>query len=230
MSTRFAVLFLIAIVACSNVKNTSVTMESLDQLAVTVHRSTQLSDPEKQAFDEVKSRADNGEYDVTGKTIIQLIADQQAYDADKKAQEEKAAKLASDLRARHEERVRELREAVTIVLIDKGFRSANTEAFEYDSFITFDLVLKNNTKKSVRAVKGTLAFDTPLGDEIYTSNYEDDDSIPATHATEWQGTIKYNQFNDSQVRLRNTDLHNIKLDWQPKLILFTDGSRLEVSQ
>jgi tellurite resistance protein len=104
-------------------------MESLDQLAVTVHQTAQLSDAEKRAFDEVKSRADNGEYDVTGKTIRQLITDQQAFDTDQRAQEERAAKLASDLRAQHEEQVRALRTAVTVVLLDKGFRDADTDNF-----------------------------------------------------------------------------------------------------
>jgi hypothetical protein len=49
--------------ACSSIRGQTVTMEDLDQLSVRVHQSN-LSDREKQEFDEVKVRANNGEYAV----------------------------------------------------------------------------------------------------------------------------------------------------------------------
>lgn len=214
---------------CSGIRGTAVTMEDLDQIAVQVHQS-HLGDAEKQQFDEAKSRADNGEYDVTNKTVGQMIADQAAYDADQKAQAEKQARLAAEARARHDAQVSALRHALTIALVDKGYRPADYENFEYESYITLQLAMHNNGTKTIRAVNGSLDFENPLGDSIYSTSFEDTDNIAPGKTIEWDGSTKYNQFDDSLTRFRDASLHDMKLVWEPKEILYTDGSRLEVTE
>jgi hypothetical protein len=218
-----------SLVSCAGVKGAPVTMETLDQVAVQVHQS-HLSDTEKQEFDEAKSRADDGDYDVTNKTVGQMIADQAAYDADQRAQAEKAAALAAQARARHNAQVSALRHALTVALVNKGFEPADYENFEYQSHITIELALRNNTRKTIRAIQGSLNFETPLGDSLYQTNFEESDAIAPGSSITWDGSTNYNEFDNDQVRLRNADLQNIKLDWEPKTILFTDGSRLEVTE
>lgn len=221
-------LALLLLYGCSNIKNQLVTMETLDQVAVQVHQSS-LSDPEKRAFDELSARANSGDYDVTNKTVGTLIADQQAYDADQAAQAMKQAKLEADARALHDSQVNALKSALTVGLVSKGFRPADYENAEYQAYLTLELALRNNSGKTIRAVKGTIDFETPLGDSIYQSQFEDSDSIIPHHTEFWDGTIDYNQFNDAQTRFRDADLHNIRLNWEPQTILFTDGSKLEVT-
>jgi len=203
-------------------------METLDQTAVQVHQSS-LSDPEKKAFDELSARANSGDYDLTNKTVGTLITDQLAYDADQKAQADKQAKLEADARARHDAQVNALRSALTVGLVSKGFRPADYENSVYQSYVTLELALRNNSGKTIRAVKGTMAFETPLGDSIYQSQFEDSDAIVPHHTEVWDGSIDYNQFNDAITHFRDADLHNVRLDWKPQVILFTDGSKLEVT-
>lgn len=204
-------------------------MENLDQTAVQVHQS-HLSDQEKQEFDEAKSRADDGDYDVTNKTVGQIIDDQAAFDADQRAQAEKQARLAAEARARHNAQIAALRGALTVALVDKGFQPEDWENGQYNSYITVELALRNNSKKTIRAIRGTLGFDTLLGDPIYKNNLEDSDPIAPGKTQDWNGSVKYNQFDDSLTQLRNASLANVKLDWEPQKILFTDGTTLEVSQ
>jgi hypothetical protein len=204
-------------------------MENLDQIAVTVHQSN-LSDEEKQAFDEAKSRADNGDYDITNKSVGQMIDDQEAYDADQKAQRDKAAALAAQMRQRHDAQVRTLQSALTVALVDKGFQPADWENGQYESYVTIRLALRNNTNKPIRAVKGTLEFDNTLGDTIYTAPWHDEDSVYPHHTSAWVGSVKYNQFDDALDHLKNADVGNIRLRWEPTVILFSDGSELKVTQ
>lgn len=204
-------------------------MESLDQMAVQVHNSG-LSDDEKHAFDEVKDRAQTGDYDVTGKTVGQLIGDQLAYDADQKAQAAKAAALAEQIRERHEAQVRALKNALTIAMVGKGFQPADWSNFEYDSFITMEFALHNNSQKTIRAVKGTTIFRNSLGDQIYSTHLEYEQPIQPGHTDLYDGTLKYNEYDSSLSSLKDADSKNVHLDWQPQLIIFTDGSRLEVTQ
>ena len=230
MNRRFYLLSLVLFLnACAGIKGQTVSMEDLDQTAVRVHQSG-LSDLEKQEFDEAKTRADNGEYDVTNKTVGQIIGDQAAYDADERAQAEKQARLQAEARARHQAQVDSLRQALTVALVDKGFQPADYSNFEYEEYITIQLALKNNSTRSIRAVKGTLNFQTPLGDSIYQSNFEDNDTIAAGTTSLWHGEMRYNKFDEGLDNLRGAKLQNIKLDWQPKEILFTDGGRLVVTE
>lgn len=212
---------------CAGIKGTQVTSESLDQTAVQVHQSS-LSDEDKSAFDEVKARADNGEYDVTGKTVGQIIADQEAYDADQKAQREKAEALAAQVQQRHDDSVRNLKKVLTVALVGKDFHSADYMNGEYQDEITFELAFKNNGLKSIRAIKGKLDFRNLLGDSIYSATFEHDISIGPGQAVSWDGSLDFNQFDNALVQLRDTAVHSIRLDWEPSEILFGDSTKLEV--
>jgi hypothetical protein len=214
-------------VACSGVKGVQVTSEGLDQTAVQVHQSN-LSDQDKTAFDEVKARADNGEYDVTGKTVGTLISDQEAYDADQKAQREKAATLAAQVKQRHDDSLRALQHVITVALVDKSYHVADVMNGDYQDLITFELAFRNNGSKAIRAVKGTLGFKNLLGDIIYSANFEHSIDVAPGQSISWDGTLDFNQYNDALVQLRDAQLRNIRLDWEPEQILFSDGTKMEI--
>jgi len=38
--------------------------------------------------------------------------------------------------------------------------------------------------------------------------------------------MKYNQFMDDQRKFRDAELENMKFEWKPKAIIFTDGSKI----
>ena len=192
-----------------------------------VHQSG-LSDQDKTAFDEIKARADDGEYDVTGKTVGQLISDQEAYDADQKAQREKAAALAAQIKQRHDDSVHALQRTLTVALVDKGYHDADVMNGDYQDSITFELAFRNNGSKPIRAVKGTLDFKNLLGDMIYSANFEHSIDIAPGQSISWDGSLDFNQYEDSLVQLRDAQLRNIRLDWEPEEVLFSDGTRMEI--
>ena len=213
---------------CSGIKGSQVTTETLDQVAVQVHQSN-LSDADKSAFDEIKARADNGEYDVTGKTVGQLISDQEAYDADQQAQHDKAVALAAQIKQQHDASVRSLRDALTVALISKGFHNADIMSGDYQDAITFELAFRNNSNKAIRATKGTLDFRNLLGDSIYSAAFEPELSIAPGHSVLFDGSIDFSPYDSSLVALRDASFASIRLDWEPSVILFGDGSKMMVS-
>ena len=228
LSVRLLPLALMAVcVGCAGIKGAQVTAEGLDQIAVQVHQSN-LSDQDKTAFDELKARADNGEYDVTGKNVGQIISDQEAYDADQKAQRDKAAALAAQIKQRHNDSVHALQHVLTVALVDKGYHDADVMNGDYQDLITFELAFRNNGSKPIRAVKGNLGFRNLLGDMIHSANFEHAIDIAPGQSIGWDGTLDFNQYDDSLVQLRDAQVHNIRLDWEPEQILFSDGTKMEV--
>jgi hypothetical protein len=222
-------LALLPLGGCAGVKGDVVTMESLDQDAVHVHQSG-LNTTDQHAFDEAKTRAESGEYDVTNKTIGDMITDQEAYDADQKAQADKAQHLADQLRAQHDAQVKALKDALTVAFVQKDFQDTDFESGSYQALILVKFALHNNTTKTIRAVKGRTTFRTTLGDQIYTTNFEYEEPIGPGKTVGYNGSVDYNQFDDALTRFKNADINNVKLDWEPHTILFVDGSKLEVTQ
>lgn len=92
--------------------------------------------------------------------------------------------------------------------------------------ITIDFSFTNKSGADVRAFDGLLTFTDLLGNEIKLINIAINDSVQKDGVLSWSGGIKYNQFKDADVRLKDAALENIKLDFKLKKILYSDG-RLE---
>lgn len=222
----FVALPLALLVSCAGIKGEQLTAESLDQVAVAVHQSS-LSDHEKALFDEMKARADNGEYDVTGKSVGQAIADQGAYDADQQAQEQKQQALAAAARERHDKSIAAMRSVLVVALVQKSFHDADFENGEYQSTIQCEFAFRNTGAKTIKAVKGTADFDNLLGDRIYSTGIEQAITVPPGQMVTWIGSIDFSEFDQSLVTLRNTDMPQLRFHFIPSTVLFTDGTRLE---
>ena len=108
-------------------------------------------------------------------------------------------------------------------MFEKGFQNA-----DYQNYITIRAVYENKSGKDIRAFKGTIQFNDLFGAEIMPVNISEDNPIQAGEMRREGWTLKYNQFIDKHVKLRNTELDNMKPEWRPSVILFADGSSLEV--
>ncbi len=111
-----------------------------------------------------------------------------------------------------------------VTLITKGFKKSNIEAGDFEDGITFELSIKNATEKNIRAFDGTLRFTDLLDNDIMASKLAINESVLAGSTLSWIGVIKYNQFIDSHRRLRSEGQNNLKIKFQPRKILFADGS------
>lgn len=113
---------------------------------------------------------------------------------------------------------------IQIFLLEKGFKSANYRAQDYEDDITFVLSIKNVTAKDVRAFDGTLTFTDLLGNRILSSKLEINEVVGREATMNWHGSIKFNQFMDSHKRLRNEARDNLKITFATRKVLFTDGT------
>ncbi|WP_420209178.1 zinc-ribbon domain-containing protein [Candidatus Electronema sp. JC] len=114
----------------------------------------------------------------------------------------------------------------SVVLNNKVFQEADFEAGRRDA-ILFSLNFKNLTGKDIRAFDGKILFTDMLDNIILYSGLAVNDPIFSGGQIEWIGEISYNQFMDSHQGLKNADFKNIKINFNPKKILFFDGSTKE---
>jgi hypothetical protein len=85
-------------------------------------------------------------------------------------------------------------------------------------------VYKNGAAKPVRAFTGQVRFTDLFGKPIYESSLTISDEIAAGAEAKWVGQIEYNQFIDAQRDLYVTPLENMKVEWLPNSILYSDGT------
>jgi len=118
-----------------------------------------------------------------------------------------------------------LREKVDMTVTSKKFDPANAEDGQFQSYITIGFKFSNKTAKDVRGVEGMIIFYDIFQNEIKRVSIAYDDTPIAAHTDKaWVASIKYNQFIDSDIKLSNTDLENLKYVWLPGTIIYQDGT------
>lgn len=139
-----------------------------------------------------------------------------------KAEAAKQEKLAKEIQEKEDAEKARLRQVVTMALVEKSFVGSDPMSGRYQDYITLKVAIENNSDKDVKALKGVLIFKDIFGDEIIEVNFKYDEGIKALSRTTWEGGIDYNQFNDSHQRLRDIELKNLSLQWEPQTIIFED--------
>ena len=191
----------------------------------------------KEDFEAIESKLDTTEFQLLTGSILRLKLqdkeledmtyaeiledgkewkkEQEKVEAEQKALAEKAAKEEA-------ERFKRLNQSVMVSCYQKGFSEG-----DYEDYITYKFVIQNKSDKNIRAIKGAITFTNLFDDEIKTLTFVYDQPIPAGQEVNWNATTDYNQFMDDDQALKNKELKDLKVIWEPEKIIFEDGTSLE---
>ena len=167
---------------------------------------------------------------IVGKTVGDLISEQREFETSAKKREDESAKLAAEAKAKEEALSAELRKSINLAVYDKSFTPSNPSDGEYESYIVLRCTYRNTSGKDIRAFKGKILFTDLFDKQIFESGITIDDPIRAGATAKWTGTIKYNQFVDAHSALKNAELKNMKVVWNPISAIFTDGTQIGGTQ
>lgn len=121
-----------------------------------------------------------------------------------------------------EDKSTDLEDAVEVEVVSKNFESG-----DYRDWLSFNFRYTNNTDKNIRGVQGTIIFYDIFGNRIYASKLSYDEGIEANRAVAEEAGVEYNQFMDDHVKLRTTKLENLDYEWNPDMVIFEDGTKLQ---
>lgn len=229
-SIRYAIVLFAAAISlssCAGVRGDVFTGSNTDQVLQAV-ASSNLSDEDKRKVVAAAMRATFGTYTLAGKTVGQIITEQTAFEV-----EQNAEQLAEQQREQQQEQVavaerRQMQQALSVQVLSKGYAPADPfNAGTYQDSLTFNVQFHNTGRKSIRAVKGFIAFNTEFGDRIYRVNLDEENHVMVPgdlYASAY--SVDYNQFEGGMVQLRSADLANMKVQWVPLGIIFTDGTQI----
>jgi len=114
---------------------------------------------------------------------------------------------------------------VTLEITKKGFNAADYMSGSYQDQITMSLKFTNTTDKEVRGVEGALTFYDIFDNKISATKVSYDKGIPANGSKVWESGTDYNQFMDEDIKLKNTELKDLKYKWEVSTIIYADGSK-----
>ena len=118
---------------------------------------------------------------------------------------------------------KELYKSVTVTLTSKEVVKHN-----YSNYLKMNLDFENNTDKQIDDVKGQLVFKDIFDDVIKKISISMDETIPAEKTIVYNGSMDINQFIDSDVKLSTIDADKMKFNFEPEMIIFEDGTILEL--
>lgn len=170
------------------------------------------------------SKAFGGAGASTGTTVGEAIENQKQWVVEQKAEEQAKTERAAKLKAEKDAKTAEFEKAVAVTIFDKDLVEA-----DWQSFITLDIDIKNNSTKEIAGLKGIIHFFDKFGDLIVSFGFGDDTlNIPAGDS--FKGTLSwdYNQFMDEHNKFVNTSLEGMKYKFEPEQILFEDGTKLDM--
>ncbi|MEN5338943.1 hypothetical protein ABE583_02975 [Stenotrophomonas sp. TWI143] len=168
-----------------------------------------------------------------GTTIGAAIEEQKKFIADQQLQEAKEAALKAELNAKRDAAVKEMRDAVTVALISKDIvEERGFSGIVTDEMLAIRVGYQNNTQKPVSGVKGTLVVSDLFGDKITEFAISMDETIAVGHTVTWSGqrSVKYSIGDNNDRKLVSLDDSKYKVVWNPQVIVFADGSKLEAPQ
>jgi len=114
---------------------------------------------------------------------------------------------------------------ISLEIIKKGFVEANYESGNYQDKITMDLKFTNKTGKNIKGFEGVLVYFDIFDNQITGNKITYDEGIPAHESKIWKTERDYNQFMDEDIKLKDTDLNNLKYEWKVKTIIYEDDTK-----
>src|SRR4030095_5164796 len=115
---------------------------------------------------------------------------------------------------------------LTVALIEKTYVPHDYRAGISEDSIAINLAFQNKGNKDIAGVKGKTVFKDIFGDVIKVVNLSYDNGIPAGQSVTWSGRLDYNQFDQSDAKLRNVDMAKVQFSFEPETVIFADGTKM----
>lgn len=117
---------------------------------------------------------------------------------------------------------------MTVTLVSKKIATESISGIETDRKIEIVIAYRNNTDKTVAGVKGTLDVNDLFGDELSGFAVSNDTTIAPGATITWTGgrSVKFSMNSNKDEKLAGLADDKYKVIWNPKMIIFGDGTKL----
>jgi hypothetical protein len=116
--------------------------------------------------------------------------------------------------------------ALSVSISDKSFVAADFYAGRVTDYISFNLLQVNKSAKDIRGFKGIFIIKDIFGDDVTRITFKGDEVLRAGQSKKSKMSVDYNQFLERDKKLGSTEMENLRIEWQPEVVMFIDGTAL----
>jgi hypothetical protein len=161
-----------------------------------------------------------------GTTVAEALVEQKGIEEAAAVREKEEAALTASVERDQAAARATLSDAVSVVLVEKTFLPADINVRRYRGETDLKVAYSNKSTKTIAGVKGTLVFKNLFGDPITRVAIAMTDAVEPGKTVVWDGSTEYNQFERKDQELAFTPVEKMKVEFEPAMVVFADGTRL----
>jgi hypothetical protein len=214
--------FVLICSSCTPTKSKRVTEENRDRILSEISTTKDLTDEERQLIAAYLMRTGVAEVFrggkpglPVGKTINEILDEQRKWVAQEKQEEDRQKQLAAAVVAKQAE----MRSIVGVAL----YSLVAKQGFAFDG-AEVGYAYENRSTKDIRAFEGRIEFKDILGNELADVSLKVLNPIKAGE----KASVSANLWFEAYGGLRGKRFDDVKIEWRPTKILFSDGTLAEV--
>lgn len=120
-----------------------------------------------------------------------------------------------------------MKTALAVRLLNKNRRPSNYRENVFEDQLRFKFEYENLGAKDIRAFTGLVIFKDIFNRPFYQLSLTADKRVPShKKITDADKGIDFNQFKAEHQQLATTEMENLRVDFEPASIMFTDGTQL----
>jgi hypothetical protein len=158
-------------------------------------------------------------------TIGEAIKNQTAFEAAEARQAAADSAVAAASAKERAEKVRLMGEALAVSLTKLEVQGTTSDS--YGQFIFMHVAFQNRGSKPIAGVKGVAIIQDMFGDTVTTRRISYDKGIPINAVKELRQLIGATRVDPQDKRLAETPIEKLKFSFEPSIIIFDDGTKLE---
>ena len=120
----------------------------------------------------------------------------------------------------------QLEQYVSIASVKKQFREKWGNGSSIGDYVVFILSIQNKSSRDIDTVNGTLVFRDRSGEAIYSFVASNNGEIRAGQSQLFHHFLKFDEKNARHVRLKNAQISEFTMEWIPKEVVLSDGTRI----
>lgn len=124
----------------------------------------------------------------------------------------------------------QVNKVLTVSILDRRFVPSDHNNNRYRDEITLTFAFANTGDKDIAGFKGFVKFTDMFGDVIQDVRISYDQGVKARETVTWIVRIDFNEFDTSDVRLRDIDEKKLTFSFIPTTLMFSDGRKLEAPE
>lgn len=231
-----AFLLCLSLAACGDPMDKPLTVETLTELnendVLTEEQKTDLaaymmrsSFATAMAATRAGEEVDETALDQPNVTVGEALERQRQFREEEEARVAAERERAEAERAAREAELERLRGIVRVTAVSKSKREAR-----FSTYSRFEYLYENTSDQDITGFKGMLVVNDMFGDHIKNLIIKHDERIAAGGRTTYTASYDINEFISDNVKLLNTPLDKMQIEWQPEMIVFADGETVQISE